>query len=46
MDRIKCNGNSNLFPNECPDCGRYMDDCDGDPNHHMTDDDEWVECDE
>lgn len=26
---IKCGGHSNFYPNNCEECGRYMDDCDG-----------------
>ena len=40
---MKCGGNYDEYPDRCPDCPRYMDDCDGAPGWFETDDGDWEE---
>jgi len=29
MNLIRCGGKYNMYPDNCKECSRYMDDCDG-----------------
>ena len=40
---MKCGGHYDTCGEKCPECCRFMDDCDGHPGYYMTDEGEWVE---
>lgn len=43
---MKCNGLYDCCGDRCPECNRFMDDCDGNDDYSYNDNEEWVEFDE
>jgi hypothetical protein len=40
---MKCKGLYDQCGIRCPECPRFQDDCDGNPDYYMTDGGDWVE---
>jgi len=43
---MKCKGKYDCCGEGCPDCVRFMNDCDGHPDYLLTDDELWVAAEE
>lgn len=39
----QCHGDYDEYPNHCPDCGWYLDGCDGAVGWFETDEGDWEE---
>ena len=42
----KCNGDFDCYGDRCPECSRFMDDCDGAEDYYLTETGEWEQADE